>query len=83
MYFSKTNSYFYRLLDTCQGRCVDTCLILLLVFEHIDQNLAEYITKSQSDGKLEPEDIKVILNLFYNFLIITTSEKLIYLYTLL
>lgn len=47
-----------KLLDTCQGRCVDTCLILLLVFEHIDQNLAEYITKSQSDGKLEPEDIK-------------------------
>ncbi|XP_065213655.1 cyclin-dependent kinase 6 [Planococcus citri] len=47
-----------RLLDTCQGRCRDTSLVLLLVFEHIDQNLADYITKSRFNGELEPHLIK-------------------------
>ncbi|XKL62121.1 hypothetical protein PGB90_001954 [Kerria lacca] len=47
-----------KLIDTCQGRIKDTCLVLFLVFEHIDQNLAEYINKYRSNGKMELEKIK-------------------------
>lgn len=54
-----TDCFRCRLLDICQGRFRDTCLILFLVFEHIDQNLAEYIGKSRTNGNLELQHIKV------------------------
>lgn len=47
-----------RLLDICQGTSEGSCMMLFMIFEHMDQNLAEYI----SDHNLVAESkIKVIL----------------------
>ena len=47
-----------RLLDICIGRETPVETELMLVFEHIDQDLDIYLKNSPSDG-IHPEKIKV------------------------
>lgn len=39
-----------RLLDICHGRKTDKDLVMFLVFEHVEQDLASYLNKCSSSG---------------------------------
>ena len=62
LFITFSQPYFARLLDVCHGRLVNNELSLLLVFEHVDQDLSRYLEKCPSPG-LGPDRIKVSADL--------------------
>lgn len=59
--FKKNNTFFYiRLLDVCHGQLErERQLVLFLVFEHLEEDLAGYLSRIGDRG-VPPKTIQVI-----------------------
>lgn len=47
-----------RLLDICHGQRMEKTLVMFLVFEHVDQDLAMYIEKASATGGICTNEIR-------------------------